>query len=131
MVNLKFKAMANQRSKVTLSMNVNEMVNLALKVYQTHTSLGTSSPLNIPGLDMETFNALNLEVQSINIEAEEFKKRSEQRYRERDKRLETLEIKLRQIKNVLKALNNENPKELGLWGFDVTDTVKTKTSAKQ
>ncbi len=119
-------AMTNHRSKVTLSMNVKEMVGLAVMIYQKHKKEGAASPLNIPGVDMEEFNALNMDVQTINSEAEELKKRSEQRYRERDKKMEKLEVKVRQIKNVLKALNNENPKELGLWGFDVTDSPKQK-----
>lgn len=123
--------MTNQRSKVTLSMNVDDMVTLSFKVYQRHNALGTESPLKIPGLDMEAFNAINMEVQTINSEAEDFKRRSEQRYRERDKKVEKLEEKVRQIKNVLKALNNENPKELGLWGFDVTDTPKSKPPTKE
>ena len=123
--------MSNKTSKVDLSTNVTDMVNLAQKVYHKHTSEGATSPMNsIQGIDMEAFNALNLEILSIHNEAEDLRKRSEQLHGVRDNKLVILEDQLRQIKNLLKAIHKKNTKELGLWGFDVIDSSKGKSGTK-
>lgn len=124
--------MSNKTSKVALEKNAEKMINLAHSVYKKHTTEGENSPLKaLLSFDAEKFNALNMEIEAKHNEAEDLKKRSEQCYRERDNMLEPMEEQLRQIKNLLKAVYSKNTRELGLWGFDVTDSSKGKPPAKQ
>ena len=124
--------MSNKTSKVALEKNAEKMINLANSVYKKHATEGENSPLKaLLSFGAEKFNALNMEIEAKHNEAEDLKKRSEQCYRERDNMLEPMEEQLRQIKNLLKAVYSKNTRELGLWGFDVTDSSKGKPPAKQ
>ena len=132
MFHLNYNAMSNKTSKVSIAKNAGDMVALGHGIFKKHTSEGENSPLKaIPGFDAAKFNAMNMEIEAINNDAEDLKKRSEQRYRDRDNKMEPMEEQIRQIKNLLKAVYAKNPKELGLWGFDVTDSIKGKPGPKQ
>ena len=47
----------------------------------------------------------------------------EKAYRERDLLMPAIDEAVKASRNLLKALNQKNPKRLTDWGFEVTDSV--------
>lgn len=54
----------------------------------------------------------------------------EQAYRERDLLMPAIEEAVKASRNLLKALNQKNPKRLGECGFQVDDAVKQPKATK-
>ena len=54
----------------------------------------------------------------------------EKAYRERDLLIEPIDETVKASRNLLKALNQKNPKRLADWGFQVADTAPQAKAAK-
>jgi hypothetical protein len=58
----------------------------------------------------------------LHTAAEDFKRKMEETYRERDISLPNIESAVRAASALLKGVYAKNPKRLGDWGFNVDDT---------
>ena len=117
--------MSRTLGRVEISQNVEEMLNLASKVYGKHQADGDASPLS--KLDGISWNDVGPKINPAlakHREAEELKKQMEKAYRERDIYIPEIKEIVMSSRNVLKSLNEKNPKRLADWGFEVHDSVR-------
>lgn len=115
------------KGRIAIPTNVEESLKLAEQVFLKHQQDGASSLLsNIEGLNWNEIGPKIDDCLKKHYEAEEYKRKMEEAYRERDNYLpEILEI-VRTSKSLLKASFPKNPKKMGEWGFSVDDTPKPK-----
>lgn len=121
--------MANKRTsgRVVIPRNPQELLDLALAIYTKHQADGAASPLN--NLDGQDWNSSGTKItpaQTHHNDAEEFKRKSEEAYRERDIYLAELEKIVKSSAQLLKVFNATNPKRLADWGFTVDDSPRTR-----
>jgi bifunctional DNA-binding transcriptional regulator/antitoxin component of YhaV-PrlF toxin-antitoxin module len=115
------------KGRIVIPTNVGEMLTLAQKVFEKHTQEGDASILmNLDGLDWKVTGDKIASCLKKHIEAEDFKRKMEEAYRERDLSLPEIQEILRASKSLLKASFPKNPKKVGDWGFTVDDTPKVK-----
>ncbi len=118
--------MARTAGRIVISQNVEEMLTLASKVYQRHQEIGPVSPLtNLDGISWAVVGPTIEQALAKQKEAEEYKNRMEQAYRERDLYTPAIKEAVTASRNLLKALNQKNPKRLVEWGFEVDDSTQT------
>jgi hypothetical protein len=123
--------MARTTGRIVISQNVEEMLTLASKVYQRHQDVGEASPLtNLDGISWSVVGPTIEQALDKQKEAEEYKNRMEQAYRERDLYTPAIKEAVTASRNLLKALNQKNPKRLAEWGFDVDDSAQTAKTPK-
>jgi len=123
--------MSRTLGRVEISQNVEEMLNLASKVYGKHQADGDASPLS--KLDGISWNDVGPKINPAlakHHEAEELKKQMDKAYRERDINIPEIKEILMSSRNLLKSLNEKNPKRLADWGFEVHDSVRTPKAVK-
>jgi hypothetical protein len=102
-----------------------KMLTLADKVYQKHLDEKTTSPLLIlEGTDWSVIGPTIEKAQALHREAELHKGLMEKAYRERDLLTPPISKALQASRNLLKAINKDNPKRLTEWGFEIDDSVK-------
>ncbi len=121
--------MANKRTvgRIVISRNPQSLIDLAEAIYTKHQADGAASPLNnLDAQDWAVSGAKIALAQSAHTSAEEFKRKSEEAYRERDIYLQELEKIVKSSGQLLKVLNATNPKRLADWGFTVDDSPKVK-----
>ena len=117
--------------RVVVSNNPTEVLNLASKVYLRHQNDGATSPLtNLDGVDWSAVGPTIATTLAKHLEAEALKGQMEMAYRERDLYLPAIKEAVKASRNLLKALNQKNPKRLIEWGFDVNDSVQPTKAAK-
>jgi hypothetical protein len=117
--------MARTAGRIVISQNVEEMLTLASKVYQRHQEIGEASPLtNLDGISWSEVGPTIEQALACQKEAEEYKKQMEKAYRERDLYTPAIKEAVTASRNLLKALNQKNPKRLVEWGFDVDDSAQ-------
>ena len=117
--------MAKTTGRVPISHNPKKMLTMAADVYKKHEDEGTSSPLLIlDGTDWNVIGPTIEQALALHKEAEMHKRRMETAYRERDLLTSPISKGLKASRNLLKAINKENPKKLADWGFEVDDSVK-------
>jgi hypothetical protein len=118
-------------SKVKLSTNASEIFENALKLAAKHKAEGEASPLHaLTGINWKEFEDGIPKASNIQKEAEEYRAKSDAKYRERDNYLEPIVEVLRVSKNLLKAINEKNPKVLAEWGYNVSYTTSKKSNKK-
>jgi hypothetical protein len=123
--------MGRTLGRVEISQNVEEMLNLASTVYEKHESDGDASPLlKLDGTSWKEIGPKIKPTLAKHHEAEELRKQADKAYRERDLYVSEIKETVQASKNLLKALNQKNPKRLADWGFDVHDSVQTPKPAK-
>ena len=123
--------MSRTLGRVEISQNVEEMLNLASKVYGKHLADGDASPLsNLDGTSWKEVGPKINPALAKHHEAEELKKQMEKAYRERDLYIPSIKETVMSSRNLLKALNQKNPKRLADWGFEVHDSVHTTKAVK-
>lgn len=120
--------MANRtKGRVKMPNNAKEMLTLAELVLQKHLVDGTSSLLNnLNGNDWSVTGPKIANALAKHLEAEEYKRKMEDAYRERDKDVPEIQAILRTSAALLKAVYSTNPKKLGDWGFNVDDSPQTR-----
>ena len=112
--------------RISISRNPAELLQLATRVYQKHQAEGENSPLlNLDGIDWTVVGPMIERALDMHTEAEAVKGQMEQAYRERDLLVAPIEGAIKASRNLLKALNQQNPKRLCDWGFQVDDSVPT------
>lgn len=117
--------MARTAGRIVISQNVEEMLTLASKVYQRHQEIGEASPLtNLDGISWSVVGPTIEQALAKQKEAEDYKNRMEQAYRERDLYTPAIKEAVTASRNLLKALNQKNPKRLADWGFEVNDSAQ-------
>jgi len=117
--------MARTIGRIVISQNVEEMLTLASKVYQKHQEFGEASPLtNLDGVSWSVVGPTIEQALARQKEAEEYKKQMEKAYRERDLYTPAIREAVTASRNLLKAMNQKNPKRLIEWGFEVDDSAQ-------
>ncbi len=116
--------------RIVVPTNIGELLKLGTLIYNKHLADGTKSPLNSLSDYNWNDHGPNLPLASAkHDEAEEYTRRAEQAYRERDRLMGDVTGLVRSSRDLLKAVFSKTPKKLGEWGFEVNDTprvVKTK-----
>ncbi|GAB4340698.1 MAG: hypothetical protein OHK0038_20250 [Flammeovirgaceae bacterium] len=113
-----------KQARVEIPVNTEELLRLAQIIYEKHQTLGNASPLS--ALDWDKLGTKINETLMLHLEAEELKRKSELKYRERDALLKPIDALVKQTRDLLKALYRSEPKKLGEFGFNVDDTPKIK-----
>lgn len=111
--------------RIVIPTNVGELLKLAGLIFNKHTVDGKASPLN--ALSDYTWDELGpkiAEALTKHNEAEEFTRRAEQSYRDRDRIIGDLDGLVKASRDLLKAAFKKTPKKLGEWGFEVNDTPR-------
>lgn len=123
--------MKRTMGRISISQNVEEMLNLASRVYGKHQADGATSPLsNLDGINWAVVGPTITAALDKHHEAEVLKSKMEQAYRERDLYLPAIKEAVMSSRNLLKALNQKNPKRLSEWGFLVNDSTQATKAVK-
>jgi len=123
--------MNRTEGRIAVSRNVGDVLGLADSVYQKHTADGTASPLlNLDGIDWSVVGPTIPTALAKHREAERLRNLMEKAYRERDLLMPPIDEAVKASRNLLKALNQKNPKRLSDWGFQVDDSVQAPKAAK-
>jgi hypothetical protein len=123
--------MNRTEGRIEVSRNVGDVLSLADSVYQKHTADGTASPLlNLDGISWSVVGPTIATALAKHRQAERLKSEMEEAYRERDLMMPAIDEAVKASRNLLKALNQKNPKRLGDWGFQVNDSVQAPKAAK-
>lgn len=123
--------MVRTSGRIAIPDNVEEVLLLASKVFQKHQTDGDASPLsNLDGIAWNVVGPTIEPALSKHREAEALKGQMEKAYRERDLYTPAIEEAVKMSRNLLKALNQKNPKRLSEWGFEVDDSAQAAKTAK-
>ncbi len=113
--------------RIKLPISAKDILDLAQKIYQKHMNDGPASPLhNMEGNPWDTLGPEIMYAQAKHDEAEGYRRKMEEAYRERDKYMPRYSDLVRSTAALLKALFRTNPKRLGEWSFDVDDSMPVK-----
>ena len=123
--------MSRTKGRIAVSRNVEDVLNLADSVYKKHQADGSASPLlNLDGISWGIVGLTLPKAMEMHKEAERLKSQMEKAYRERDLLMPVIDEAVKASRNLLKALNQKNPKRLTDWGFEVNDSVQTPKLTK-
>jgi hypothetical protein len=123
--------MANTKMRVVIPTNPEDLLKLATAINKKHTEDGAKSPLNsMVDCKWETESPKLPLAQAKHDEAEDYKKKMETAYRERDLIMVNIPKIVRSSRDILTGVNHDNMKRLGEWGFTVESSPApaTKTS---
>jgi hypothetical protein len=115
------------QAKVSISRNVEELLDLAGTINQKHELLGKASPLS--ALDWKTQGSKVVEALAAHKRAEELKRLMEQAYEQRDALLKPIDEIVKQSRDVLKGVYRNEPRKMGEFGFDVIINSTPKKKA--
>ena len=123
--------MAKQTTgRIKISASTREVIALAKNVYAKHLAEGPASLLlSLDGINWAVTGPKIAITETQHNQAEEFTRKAEDLYRQRDAGMAEINEALRASKNILKGKFTKNPKALGDWGFTVDDTPKIKKPA--
>jgi hypothetical protein len=123
--------MSKTVARVIIPTNPAEVLDLAKKVSDKHIADAASSPLNAL-VDNKWSLTQPFVAPAIakHKEAEDYKKKMEEAYRERDKHIDEIIESVKSSRDVLVGINKKNPKVLGQWGFVVNDTPLPSKASK-
>ena len=100
---------------------------LAVDVYKKHLEEGSNSPLlQVDDQKWDIVGPNSSIALAKHEEAEAYKRKMEECYRERDKYLTEIVDHTRTGGRFLKAKYNKNPKKMGDWGYTVDDTPPSR-----
>ncbi|HMN88640.1 MAG TPA: hypothetical protein PKD70_09980 [Saprospiraceae bacterium] len=117
--------------RIIIPTNVGELLQLAGRIYARHQADGSNSPLHaITDDNWNEYGPKIKEAMAKHNEAEEYARRAEQAYRERDAIIKGLDNLVKRSRDLLKAIFKKTPKKLGEWGFEVNDTPRLTRSKK-
>ncbi len=113
--------------RVIIPKNVESLLELAKSICEKHKADGAGSILkNLDGMSWDEIEPVIEKCLEKHREAEEYKRKMEQAYRERDLHLPDIEMLIRSSAGMLKGAFSKNPKKLGDWGFAIDDSVQNK-----
>lgn len=119
--------MSNNILRIVIPKTIGRMLKLAGLIYNKHLTDGANSPLHI--LSDYNWNEHGPKVQAAtekHAEAEEYARRAELAYRERDQLMGDVDGLIKSSRDLLKGTFKKTPKKLGDWGFEVNDTPRAK-----
>lgn len=115
------------KGRVEIPRNLEEHLDLAQTVYDKHLADGDASLLkNLADYDWAIVGPKIDACLAKHKEAEDFKRKMDEAYKERDLIFPEIDEAVRASKAMLKGIFTKNPKKLGDWGFTVEDTPKAK-----
>lgn len=115
------------KGRVAINRNIEEMLDLAAKIYAKHLEDGANSYLHhLEDANWDEIGPTISEVLAHHQQAESLKAQAEERYRMRDAKFKPVMELIRSTKNLLKGKYAKSPKTLGNWGFSVDDTPRAK-----
>ena len=111
--------------RVIIPTKVLDFLSLAGRILAKHEKDGANSPLKVLNENSwEELGSLIGPCQKLHEEAEELKRQAEEKYSERDALLQKIRAGVTATRDVLLGINQENPKRLIDWGYEVDDTPK-------
>jgi hypothetical protein len=123
--------MSNPNYRIEVPSNPSELIDLATKVYQKHTELGTDSPLNAMASHKWSDNGTKVtEAAALDKLAQDLKRQSEEAINKRNVLLPDIENSVKGSRDVLQGVYRETPRSISQFGFNVTEAVHT-TAKKQ
>ncbi len=119
--------MPKKSIRVKMPTNVGVKLVLAKKIYDKHQLDGANSPLTtLKDYNWDEIGPNIVEALTFHEEAEDLRKLWEKAYEKRDLLMGDIDNVVKVSRDLLKAVNKKNPRELGGWGFDVSDTPAAK-----
>lgn len=120
--------MSNPNYRVAIPTNPKELLDLATQIYQKHTQLGTESPLNaLVSHNWNENGAKVTDAATLNKQAEELKRQSEEANGKRNLLLADIENSVKASRDLLQGVYRETPRTLSQYGFNVTESVRSTT----
>lgn len=123
--------MSNTKARVVIPSNPADLLALAKSISDKHIADAANSPLNAL-VDNKWSVSQPYVAPAIakHAEAELYKKKMEEAYKERDKHIDEITESVKASRDVLMGINKKNAKVLGQWGFVVNDTPVASKAAK-
>lgn len=115
--------------RVGIPDNVKDLLDLAALVYTKHQADGQTSVLN--GITDHNRSVEGPKIANCLLrhkEAEDYKGKMEQAYKERDLLLPGIEEAVKASRDVLTGINRSNMKRMSDWGFSVIESAKATTA---
>lgn len=123
--------MSKSKVRVEIPRNPADLLALAKSISDKHIADAANSPLNaLVDNKWSTTQPYVAPAIAKHTEAELYKKKMEEAYRERDKHFKEIEESVKASRDVLMGINKKNAKVLGQWGFTVNDTPVVSKAAK-
>ena len=124
--------MANTKPRVIIPRNPALKLKLAARIYEKHLDMADGSPLNaIEGNSWSTTGPEIVNAQTLHQQAEEYKRKSELAYQQRDLLVAKIDESIKSSRDLLLGVHRKLPKSLSQWGFEVDDSPKSSTKAKK
>ena len=118
--------MSYAKMRVEIPNNPSDLLDLAKKINTKHLSDGNLSPLNSIETNNWAIEGPNITLCLKNhLEAEQFRAKMEEAYKERDLLLTGINCAVRATRNVLSGVHHDNMKRLSDWGFTVNESAKS------
>lgn len=122
--------MSTTKFTVVIPANAEEKLALAELVFAKHLAEGDQSPLNgMKTHKWETSGPSIAEGLLQHKKAEELKKQMDKAYADRDSILNEITITLKASRDILSGVFNQNPRDLGEWGFEVHEPHHKPTTS--
>src|SRR5437660_11608666 len=109
-------------ARINVPDNSDDFLKLAEDIYAKHQELGASSPLK--DLDWSASGPAIEEAKTHDEEAKKLRRKAEAELELRNGLLPGLKKIVRQSRDLLLALNPDNPRKLGEFGFSVDDSPR-------
>ena len=124
--------MANTKPRVIIPRNPALKLKLAARIYEKHLDMADGAPLNaIEGNSWSTTGPEIVNAQTLHQQAEEYKRKSELAYQQRDLLVAKIDESIKSSRDLLLGVHRKLPKSLSQWGFEVDDSPKSSTKAKK
>ncbi len=111
------------KERVVIPTNPSELLQLAQAIKQKHDALGDASPLK--SLDWAANGTVIAQATEFDGQATQLRRDAEKATASRDNLVENVNELVRQCRDILLGIYRSNPRTLGDFGFDVTDTPQT------
>ena len=125
-------SMANTKPRVIIPRNPALKLKLAAQIYAKHLDMANESPLN--AIQSNPWSATGPEIvnaQTLHQQAEEYERKSELAYQQRDLLLAKIDESIKSSRDLLLGVHRKIPKSLGQWGFEVDDSPKASKKTKE
>lgn len=120
--------MSNPTFRVEIPVNPKDLIDLAALVYKKHTDLGTNSPLNaLISHKWSDQGSKVAEAALLHNQAEELKRQSEEATSKRNLLLADIGEMVKASRDLLEGVYRENPRTLGEFGFNVSESAHKST----
>ena len=120
-----------QKVRIPIPTNPEKILDLAGQVASKHKVDKTNSLLkNMADYDWDQVSTQITYAKDKHREAEEYRRKMEESYKERDRHLPAITEAVKATRDMLKGTFMKNPRKLGDWGYTVNDAkVATKSAA--